>query len=104
MKIKNSSGSLLLLTVIGIWVASFVCITFLTVSLAQYRMADAEKKRVQAYQELRGCLDFAHGALCNGATPPAVEAAITAEHPEVTFTITPGASGYNIRGSITYIE
>ena len=106
MKTGNSKGGALLYTMIISFLASLISVTFLSLSLAQYNMADAKVKRDQSYQEIRGCLDFAHGALCNGASPAVVSSAISTLFPDVTFSITYNATTdrFTMDATIQYLD
>jgi uncharacterized alpha/beta hydrolase family protein len=104
MRIKNSSGAILLYTIITAFVISLIAITFLLLSTAQFKIANSELKRTEAYQKLMGCTYFIHCSLTNGSTPNNVIAALQAEYPdgEVTVTRTDTPQGMQWRVSTEY--
>jgi hypothetical protein len=107
MKTNNSSGGMLLYTIITTMVVSLIAVTFVLISLNRYRIADNECKRQEAIQLAKAGFVYVYEQLANGVPLAEVSMQLPG-HPEVIVNIDnpdpTGISAYRIRSTVQNYE
>jgi hypothetical protein len=106
MRIKDSSGGMLLFTIISTMVISLIAATLVIVSLNHYRIADNECKRQEAIQLAKAGFVYAYDLMASGTSAVDIPQTLPG-HPEVMITVSPdftGVSAYRIRVTVANYE